>query len=126
MAKEVQQAVTRHAQTDMANMPTASHDKPTPEAESRSTAPSTSSVLWAAWRQGLKDLQNAVLNPFPQGHVAQHEEPGSIANPTQLEVYQEKHNEATAPEVFGRETSYTEQLQQSVRGGNDRDRGMSR
>ena len=42
-------------------------------------------VLGAAWRAGLKDLQNVVLNPFPN-HVAQHEELGSIANPTQLAV----------------------------------------
>ena len=55
-------------------------------------APSTSSVLWAAWRQGLKDLQNVVLNPFPS-HVAQHEEPGNIAVPTQHDVYQDRNRD---------------------------------
>ncbi len=127
--REIQNAVTRHAQADMARIPTASHDPvSSPEPEARPTAPSTSSVLWAAWRAGLKDLQNAVLHAFPPGHVAQHEEPGSIANPTALEVYQEKHTETTAPEVFDRETSYTEQLYLARnRGDNDRQRGgMSR
>lgn len=49
-------------------------------------------TLTALFRQGLKDLQNVVLNPFPD-HVAQHEEPGTPANPTQLEVYQLRHQE---------------------------------
>jgi hypothetical protein len=48
-------------------------------------AGSTSSLLWAEWRRGLKDLQNAVLNPF-NGHTATHEEAGSIAHPTQAMV----------------------------------------
>jgi hypothetical protein len=54
-----------------------------------STAPSTSSVLWAEWRRGLKDLQNAVLNPW-NGQVATHEESGTIANQTPAEVTAEK------------------------------------
>lgn len=45
------------------------------------TAPSTSSTLWAEWRRGLKDLQNAVLNPF-NGVTQSHEELGTIGNPT--------------------------------------------
>jgi hypothetical protein len=45
-------------------------------------AASTSSVLWAEWRRGLKDLQNAVLNPW-NGVTQTHEESGSIGNPTQ-------------------------------------------
>lgn len=44
-------------------------------------AGSSSSLLWAEWRRGLKDLQNAVLNPW-NGAVPTHEEPGTIANPT--------------------------------------------
>jgi hypothetical protein len=44
-------------------------------------APSTSSVLWAQWRQGLKDLQNAVVNPW-NGFTATHEELGTIGHPT--------------------------------------------
>ena len=51
------------------------------EKDQQSGRPTTSSVLWAEWRRGLKDLQNAVLNPF-NGQVATHEEPGTIAAPT--------------------------------------------
>lgn len=65
------------------------------------TAPAGTSTLWANWRQGLKDLQHVVLNPFPQGHVAQHEEPGTIANPTQVEVYKHNHPEQSASGVHG-------------------------
>jgi len=45
-------------------------------------AASTSSLFWAQWRQGLKDLQNAALNPW-NGVTQTHEEPGTIGNPTQ-------------------------------------------
>jgi hypothetical protein len=51
-------------------------------------------VLWAEWRRGLKDLQNIVLNPW-QGWAATHEEPGTIANPTNIEVYRNRHQEST-------------------------------
>jgi hypothetical protein len=98
--KDTQKAVIRHAQADMADLPSgvsATPAGPAKEAAKTSAAPSTSSVLWAEWRRGLKDLQNAVLNAFPD-HAAQHEEPGSIANPTQLEVYQEKHNDQPSQE----------------------------
>jgi hypothetical protein len=66
-----------------------------------SQRPNSAAALWAAWRQGLKDLQNVVLNPFPPGHVAQHEEIGSIANPTQREVYQEGHGAGPSPRGVG-------------------------
>ena len=56
--------------------------------------PSTSSVLWAEWRRGLKDLQNFVLNPW-QNYAATHEEPGTIANPTNYEVYRQRHDESS-------------------------------
>jgi hypothetical protein len=58
------------------------------EERQASTRPSTSSVLWAEWRRGLKDLQNAALNPW-NGVTATHEEPGTIATPTQAMVTQE-------------------------------------
>lgn len=58
------------------------------EREAASTRPSTASVLWAEWRRGLKDLQNAVLNPW-NGITQTHEEPGTIASPTQAMVTQE-------------------------------------
>ena len=48
-------------------------------------AASSSSVLSGEWRRGLKDLQNAVLNPW-NGVTQTHEEPGTIANPTQQMV----------------------------------------
>ncbi len=51
-------------------------------------AASTSSVLSAEWRRGLKDLQNAVLNPW-NGITQTHEELGTIANPTQFQVTSE-------------------------------------
>jgi hypothetical protein len=41
----------------------------------------SSSLMWAEWRRGLKDLQSAVLNPW-NGVTQTHEEPGTIANPT--------------------------------------------
>ena len=120
---EIQQAVSRHAQADMGKIPTASHDQSSPEPEGRSTAPTSSSVLWAAWRQGLKDLQRAVLGEW----AGTHEEPGSIANPTQLEVYKEKHQEASAPEIFGQETGYAARIDEARARISDRDRGgMSR
>ena len=49
---------------------------------------STSSVFWAEWRRGLKDVQNAVLNPW-NGVTQTHEESGTIANPTQQLVTQD-------------------------------------
>lgn len=44
-------------------------------------AGSTSSLLWAQWRQGLRDLQQVVLDPFP-GFAATHDEMGAIGCPT--------------------------------------------
>lgn len=105
MAGDLQKNVTNPAQRDT---PNASNDTHPPHPQKQNGPPSTASVLWAAWRAGLKDLQNAVLNAFPPSHVAQHEEPGSIANPTQLEVYQEKHNDS--PNVAGDELSYQHNL----------------
>jgi hypothetical protein len=62
--------------------------------QQRQGPPSTSSVLWAEWRRGLKDLQNFVLNPW-QNYAATHEEPGTIANPTNYEVYRQRHDESS-------------------------------
>lgn len=52
--------------------------------------PSGSSVLYAEWRRGLKDLQNVAINPW-NGNVATHEEPGTIGNPTAQIVSDEIH-----------------------------------
>jgi hypothetical protein len=75
--------------------------------------PSTSSVLWAEWRRGLKDLQNIVLNPW-QGYAATHEEPGTIANPTNIEVYRNRHQESTYPQISVR-NEVPMQMQTTVR-----------
>lgn len=56
--------------------------------------PKQYAVLGAEARRGLKDLQSAVLDPFPPGHIAQHEEPGTIANPTQIQVTREQEGQA--------------------------------
>ncbi|WP_435019099.1 hypothetical protein TA3x_001096 [Tundrisphaera sp. TA3] len=53
-------------------------------------APSTGSVFWAAWRTGLKDLQNFFANPMT-GVTAGHDDPASIGNVVSREVYDEKH-----------------------------------
>ncbi len=53
--------------------------------------PKQYAVLWAEGRRGLKDLQNAVLNPW-NGVTQTHEEPGTIASPTQAEVTSERGN----------------------------------
>lgn len=76
--------VVQHAQGDMAKDPLMWVDPPDPP----STAPSTSSLMWGLWREGLKDLQNAVFDPWG-GQVATHEEPGTIAHPTQAMVTQD-------------------------------------
>ncbi len=64
------------------------------------TAPSTSSTLWAEWRRGLKDLQNAVLNPF-NGITQTHQELGTIANPTPQIVTQGVQGEQTFDQKLG-------------------------
>jgi hypothetical protein len=75
--------------------------------------PSTSSLVWAEWRRGLKDLQNIVLNPW-QGYAATHEEPGTIANPTNIEVYKQRHEESYHPRASVR-GEVSVQSQSSVR-----------
>jgi hypothetical protein len=46
-------------------------------------------TLNAEFRRGLKDLQDAVLTPFPDSMMKSRDEPGTIANPTQLIVTEE-------------------------------------
>ncbi len=64
-------------------------------------APSTSSVLWAEWRRGLKDLQNAVLDPW-NGTTQRHEEPGTIANPTSAIVTRQIESDKTYEGLLSR------------------------
>lgn len=42
-------------------------------------------TIEAEFRRGLKDAQNAVLNPW-NGFVATHEEAGTIGSPTQAQI----------------------------------------
>jgi hypothetical protein len=53
--------------------------------------PEQYAVLSAGFRRGLKDAQNAVLNPW-NGITQTHEEPGTIGSPTQAEVTAERGN----------------------------------
>ncbi len=64
-------------------------------------AASTSSVLMAEWRRGLKDIQNAVLNPW-NGVTQTHEEPGTIANPTQQIVTEDIRGDSSFQEMLDR------------------------
>lgn len=63
-------------------------------------APSTSSLLWGLWRQGLKDIQSAVLEPWSGFH--QHSEPCTIGHPTQAIVTQEIEGKRTYEELLSR------------------------
>ena len=90
-----------------------------PEKEQPSQRPTTSSLFWAEWRRGLKDLQNAVLNPW-NGHVATHEETGTIASPTQAEVTAEKGT------VYGFQQMLDNYASRGVGRGPDKDRHIER
>jgi hypothetical protein len=77
--------------------------------------PKLSGQLEALWREGLKDLQNAVLYAFPDSQRLV-EEPGAPLTPTQQQVTQEQGN-----------VGYADMLDQAAsRGGNDNDRERSR
>ena len=84
-----------------------------PASQASQGPPSASSVLWAEWRRGLKDMQNIVLNPW-QGWAATHEEPGTIANPTNFEVFRERHQESSHSQISARNEVFME-AQPSVR-----------
>lgn len=59
-------------------------------------------TLQAEFRRGLKDLQNAVLNPW-NGFSATHEEAGTIANPTQQLVTQAMQGDRGGKVMYGPE-----------------------
>lgn len=65
----------------------------------RETASGPNAALFhSLGRQGLKDLQDVVMNPFPEQHAASHSEPGTIAHPTSFEVYKDKQEIEPEPE----------------------------
>lgn len=114
---ELFDSVVQHAQADMAADRSMWQDAP--EAVSSDT-PSTSSLMYGIWREGLKDAQNVVLNPW-NGQVATHEEPGTIANPTQAMVTQDvgtvhghQHDDAHLPPI---EAPVIESPQQEIEMG---------
>lgn len=72
--------------------------------------PSTSSLLAAEFRRGLKDAQNAVLNPW-NGVTAQHEEPGTIGNPTPQMVTQSIQGERSFDDVMASHAGRSPQKQ---------------
>ena len=77
-------------------------------------AASTSSVLAGEWRRGLKDLQNAVLNPF-NGVTQTHEEPGTIANPTQQMVTEDIRGERSFKSILDGYAARTAPAKEPVR-----------
>lgn len=77
-------------------------------------AASTSSVLAGEWRRGLKDLQNAVLNPF-NGITQTHEEPGTIANPTQQMVTEDIRGEQSFESILDGYAARTAPAKEPVR-----------
>ncbi len=109
---EIQNAVIRHAQRDMAATPAASHDAPKPEAHKIGEG-----HAMAMLRLGGHELTQA-LAAFPDSNIRPMEEMGAFGNATPQIVTQE----------MG--LSYSEMLDRVAanRGGQDRDQeqGMSR
>ena len=66
------------------------------------------------WRRGLKDLQNAVLNPF-NGITQTHEELGTIANPTQFQVTNEIRGDQSFESVLSNYASRNAPAKEPVR-----------
>jgi hypothetical protein len=83
MAQETQNAVTRHAQADMANVPAASHDAP--KAATRKLG---EGHAMAMLRLGGHELTQA-LAAFPDSNVRPMDEPGAVGNATPQIVTQQ-------------------------------------
>ena len=83
----------------------------------QSARPSFSAPFWAAWRQGLKELGQA-LPAFPDS-IRPVEELGTIGNPTQAMVTQEI---GTFPGYQAMFESYANRMQNHE----DNERGMER
>ena len=82
---EIQSRVIKHAQRDMAADPGMSHETTPPGARERSTTklPRLGGQLAAMWREGIKDIRQAMHEVF----FAQAEhapEAGTPFNPTQM------------------------------------------
>ena len=77
-------------------------------------AASSSSVLMGEWRRGLKDLQNAVLNPW-NGVTQTHEEAGTIANPTQQMVTEDIRGEQSFESILNSYAARNAPAKETVR-----------
>ncbi len=110
--QEIQNAVTRHAQNDMKNVPTSSHDAPEVKAPKIGAEHAT-----AMLKLGAHELTQA-LAAFPDSNVRPMEEPGiAFGNTTMPHIVEPDHGL----------DAYNAQLDQAAsRGGDSPERGRSR
>jgi hypothetical protein len=85
--------------------------------EDRSTRPAFSAPLWAAARQGAKELAQAL--PALPDSIRPVEEPGSMGNPTQQMVTEEARSRGDYKDLLARYDSRTD-------GPDDPNRGIER
>lgn len=125
---DIQRAVIRHAQEDMAANPSASHDKKEPSLLGRalkqrnkwaSEQPSFTGQLAAMWREAVKDVRQTINETF-FGKSEHMPEAGTPMNPTQQQVTVEQ----------GNFHGYTDVLDQAASRGSvhgaENDKGMAR
>ncbi|HEY4313312.1 MAG TPA: hypothetical protein VGN12_27930 [Pirellulales bacterium] len=85
--------------------------------KNESTRPAFSAPLWAALRQGSKELAQA-LPAFPDS-IRPIEEPGMMGNPTPQQVTEQSRNESDFQKLLDRYDSRSD-------GRDDRGQGMDR
>jgi hypothetical protein len=83
----------------------------------KSTRPAFSAPLWAALRQGSKELAQAL--PALPTSIRPVEEPGMMGNPTPQQVTEQSHGESDFQKLLDRYDSRS-------RGRDDPDQGMDR
>ena len=88
------------------------------------SSPNSGAVIYGAWRQGLKDLQNNMIPAFPNQQQPGVSEAGTIANPTQLEVYQEKRRESPDQE-YGYQPQVTPRPEHTTSQGQEQQEATS-
>jgi hypothetical protein len=81
--------------------------------------PSLGAELRALGREGLKDLQNAVLHAFPDS-MRLHEEPGAPLSPTQAMVTKD------VGTVYGFQDALDGYASRGTAHGNEHDKGLER